>query len=204
VTTIAPTGSIGIIAGASSGIEPYFALVYVRRSDAGSWIEVNRFLRRWLEENGMLTEEVLVEIAGRGGGIRWAPWAPADLKARLPTALEIGWEWHVRMQAAFQRWTDNAVSKTVNMPHTATPGDVRGAIILAWRLGCKGLTVYRDRSSEGQVVESTAEGVREAIRSPPPLVRHKDKHLYSWLRVGGRHVVVVHEEYGGGCPTCDL
>ncbi|MEB2836808.1 MAG: adenosylcobalamin-dependent ribonucleoside-diphosphate reductase [Desulfurococcales archaeon] len=204
VTTIAPTGSISIIAGASASIEPYFALVYLRRSDVGSWIEVNRFLRRWLEDNGMLSEEVLLEIAEKGGGIRWAPWAPEELKRRLPTALEIGWEWHVRMQAAFQRWTDNAVSKTVNLPARATVADVRETIILAWRLGCKGVTVYRDRSREGQVVSSHVEEIREALRSPPPPARAKDKRIYTWLRIGDKQLMMVHEDYSGGCPTCDL
>jgi len=202
VTTIAPTGSISIIAGASASIEPYFALVYLRRSDIGSWLEVNKFLARWLRDNGMLTEDVLVEIARRGGGIRWAPWAPRELKESLPTALEIGWEWHVRMQAAFQRWTDNAVSKTVNMPSSATVDDVKNTILLAWRLGCKGITIYRDKSREGQVI-SAGEEIREALKSPPPLRRFKDKHFYTWLRIGKEQVMIVHEEYSGGCPTCD-
>ncbi|MEB3851470.1 MAG: adenosylcobalamin-dependent ribonucleoside-diphosphate reductase [Desulfurococcales archaeon] len=204
VTTIAPTGSISVIAGASSGIEPYFALVYLRRSTAGSWLEVNRRLQRWLGEHGMLSEDTLLEIARRGGGIRWAPWAPRELRDSLPTALEIGWEWHVRMQAAWQRWVDNAVSKTVNMPSTATPRDVLGALRLAWRLGCKGITVYRDKSREGQVLTSSAEEVREALRRPPEPLAGKDKRIYSWLRIGRHHIMLVHEDYSGGCPTCDI
>jgi len=202
VTTIAPTGSISVIAGASSSIEPYFALVYLRRSDVGSWIEVNRFLRRWLQEHGMLTEAVLLEIAERGGGIRWAPWAPRELKEALPTALEINWEWHVRMQAAFQRWTDNAVSKTVNMPSNARVEDVRDTILLAWRLGCKGVTIYRDQSREEQVITTNVE-LRRALKTPPPALKAKDKHIYSWLRIGRGQLIIVHEEYSGGCPTCD-
>ncbi|MET1128580.1 MAG: adenosylcobalamin-dependent ribonucleoside-diphosphate reductase [Thermoproteota archaeon] len=202
VTTIAPTGSISIIAGASSGIEPFFALVYVRRSAMGAWVEVHPMLQRWLEENGLMREDILVDVASRGGGIRWAPWAPPELKRSMPTALEIGWEWHVRMQAAFQRWVDNAVSKTINMPSTATPNDVREAFLLAWRLGCKGITVFRDKSRPEQVLE-VGEKLRAFIRKPPKIRRRKDRHVYSWMRIGKKEVMIVHEDYAGGCPSCD-
>ncbi|MCE4621665.1 MAG: adenosylcobalamin-dependent ribonucleoside-diphosphate reductase, partial [Desulfurococcales archaeon] len=203
VTTIAPTGSISIIAGVSSSIEPFFALVYVRHSDIGSWIEVNGILQKWLLENGLLNEDILVEIAGRGGGIRWAPWAPEYLKRILPTALEIHWEWHVRMQAAFQRWVDNAVSKTVNVPSYVKVDDVKDVFLLAWRLGCKGITVFRDKSREEQVL-SSGEDLRSAIKSPPKPLRGKDKHFYRWLRIGKREIVLVKEDYSGGCPSCDV
>ncbi len=202
VTTIAPTGSISIIADASSSIEPFFALVYLRRSDIGVWIEVNKHLKKWLIDNDMLNIDTLITIARHGGGIRWAEWAPKELKERLPTALEIKWEWHVKMQGVFQRWVDNAVSKTINMPSTATVEDVLGSIRLAWRLGCKGITVYRDKSRKGQVLEGGSE-LEEALRKVPGKVKVRDKHIYSWLRIRDKEVMLVHEEYSGGCPTCD-
>lgn len=202
VTTIAPTGSISIIAGVNSSIEPFFALVYLRHSTIGSWVEVNPHLYKWLKENNMLRREVLEEIASHGGGIRWAPWAPKELKLVLPTALEISWEWHVRMQAAFQRWVDNAVSKTINMPSKASPEDVYKAFILAWGLGCKGITVYRDKSREAQVLE-TGKEIREVLEEPPKTPRHKDKQIYNWVRIGKKEVMIVHEDYAGGCPTCN-
>ncbi|MET1101300.1 MAG: adenosylcobalamin-dependent ribonucleoside-diphosphate reductase [Pyrodictiaceae archaeon] len=203
VTTIAPTGSISIIAGVSSSIEPFFALVYIRHSAIGSWIEVHPKLRKWLQENNMLREEVLSEIASKGGGIRWAPWAPESLKRILPTALEIGWEWHVRMQAAFQRWVDNAVSKTINMPYSVKVSDVLEAFKLAWRLGCKGITVYRDKSRPTQVLEVSGE-LSKLLEKPPEPRRHKDKQVYNWIRIGKKELMVVREDYSGGCPTCDI
>lgn len=203
VTAIAPTGSISIIAGVNSSIEPFFALVYVRQTELGAWLEVNKHLQEWLKEHDLLKPEVLEEIALHGGGIRWAPWAPRDLKLRLPTALEIGWEWHVRMQAAFQRWVDNAVSKTVNMPSDTTPSEVAKVFQLAWRLRCKGVTVFRDKSREHQVlsVEST---IKAILEKPPELPKSKDKSHYSWLRIRKGEVIAVHEEYSGGCPSCDV
>lgn len=203
VTAIAPTGSISIIAGVNSSIEPFFALVYVRRTSLGAWIEVNKHLQEWLRDNGLLKPEILEQIALSGGGIRRAPWAPKELKERLPTALEINWEWHVRMQAVFQRWVDNAVSKTINMPSTAEPSDVAKAFSLAWKLGCKGITVFRDKSREHQVlsVEST---IKAVLERPPVIPKSKDKSHYSWLRIRKGEVVAVHEEYSGGCPSCDV
>ncbi len=203
VTTIAPTGSISIIAGTSSSIEPFFALVYIRHSEIGNWIEVNQRLYRWLEKNGLLNEEILAEIASKGGGIRWAKWAPEELKRSLPTALEIGWEWHVKMQAVFQRWVDNAVSKTINMPNSATRKDVLGAMILAWRLGCKGITVFRDKSRADQVLEA-GEEIKKVLEKVPKIKVHKDKQLYSWLRIGKKEMMIVRDNYAGGCPTCDI
>ncbi len=203
VTTIAPTGSISIIAGTSSSIEPYFALVYIRHSEIGNWIEVNPKLYRWLKENEMLKDEILAEIAGHGGGIRWADWAPENLKRALPTALEIGWEWHVRMQAAFQRWVDNAVSKTINMPNSVTKNDVLEAMLLAWKLGCKGITVFRDKSREEQVLEA-GEEIKKVLERMPKIKVHKDKQIYGWLRIGKKEMMVVRDNYAGGCPTCDI
>ncbi|MCE4625989.1 MAG: adenosylcobalamin-dependent ribonucleoside-diphosphate reductase [Desulfurococcales archaeon] len=203
VTTIAPTGSISIIAGVSSSIEPFFALVYLRRSTIGTWIEVNPHLRQWLEENGMLNRETLLEIARHGGGIRWAPWAPNDLKKGLPTALEINWKYHVLIQAAFQRWTDNAVSKTINMPSNTTPQEIRQAIITAWKLGCKGVTIYRDKSRKEQVLQG-GEELERALKTIPRPTRIRDKHIYTWLRISDQDIMLVHEEYSGGCPTCDI
>ena len=202
VTTIAPTGSISIIAGVSSGIEPFFALVYIRRTGIGAWVEVNRYLLKWLRENDMLSRDILVEIASRGGGIRWAPWAPPDLKKKLPVALEIEWKWHVRMQAVFQRWVDNAVSKTVNLPSTASIGDVKNIFIEAWRLGCKGITVFRDKSREEQVIEA-GEEVEKVLREPPKMPATRDKHFYRWFRIGKKELIAVHDSYSGGCPGCD-
>ncbi len=151
-TTIAPTGTISIIAGASSGIEPFFSLAFTRHVlDRKELVEVNPVLEARAKELGVYTPELMEEIASRGtlAGIAGIP---DEFRRAFVTAHEIEPEWHVRMQAAFQRYTDNAVSKTVNFPHDATREDVEEVFRLAYELGCKGVTVYRDGSREEQVL----------------------------------------------------
>jgi ribonucleoside-diphosphate reductase alpha chain len=152
--SIAPTGTIGIIADTSSGIEPLFALAYRRQRvlDGEVLPEFNPIVRQVLERSGIATDEVL-DAVGRRGGLAGVPAVPEDLRRLLVTALEIPPEHHVRMQAAFQRHVDNAVSKTVNLAHDATPADIAAVYRLAFHLGCKGITVYRYGSKETQVLE---------------------------------------------------
>ncbi len=202
-TTIAPTGSISIIAGTSSGIEPFFALVYIRESSIGRFIEINNYLREWLVRNNMLSLENLVEIAKHGGTLSKIKWVPEEVKNLLRTALEINYEYHVKIQAAFQRWTDNAVSKTINMPYTASVNDVRGAYLLAWRLGCKGITVFRDKSRKEQVLKVDKD-LKEVLEMPPSMPRPRGKITPYTLRIGKDEIRAVVEEYAGGCPSCDL
>ncbi len=148
VTTVAPTGTISIIAGTSSGIEPLFALSFVRRVLDGSELrEVNRAFLETAKREGFYSEGLLREIDA-GGGVSRLPGMPGKFKDVFKTALEISPERHVMMQAEFQKYTDNAVSKTINLPEEATPGDVKKIYSLAYRLGCKGITVYRYGSKE--------------------------------------------------------
>jgi ribonucleoside-diphosphate reductase alpha chain len=153
VTTVAPTGTISLIAGCSSGIEPLFALSYVRRALDGEALlpVVHPELERVARERGFWSEELAAEVA-RSGGIAHASGVPADMRDVFRTAHDIAPEWHVRMQAAFQRHVENAVSKTINLPRDAKPEDVKKAYLLADELGCKGITVYRDGSREAQVL----------------------------------------------------
>ncbi|MBM4041103.1 MAG: adenosylcobalamin-dependent ribonucleoside-diphosphate reductase [Planctomycetes bacterium] len=151
-TTVAPTGTISIIAGCSSGIEPLFALSYVRHVlDGATLIEENALFRAAAERRGFYSDDLIREIARRGS-CRGLKGVPRDVQRLFPAAFDIAPEWHVRLQAAFQRHTDSAVSKTCNLPQTAAPADVRHIYELAWKLRCKGITVYRYGSLPAQVL----------------------------------------------------
>jgi len=151
-TTIAPTGTLSIIADCSSGIEPLFALSFVRNvMDNDTLLEVNPCFEAVARERGFYSEELMERIA-ESGSIQDMASIPEDVRAVFVTSHDISPEWHVRMQAAFQKHTDNAVSKTVNLPHNATVEDVRQVYDLAHESGCKGVTIYRDGSKQGQVL----------------------------------------------------
>jgi ribonucleoside-diphosphate reductase alpha chain len=154
VTTIAPTGTLALIAGCSSGIEPLFALAYVRRALDDSELRAEHpLVAEALRAAGADAALAAVRAAGRARGV---PGVPAAVARLFATAYDVAPEAHVRMQAAFQRHTDNGVSKTINLPRSAAVDDVARAYALAYELGCKGITVYRDGSRERQVLTSGA------------------------------------------------
>jgi ribonucleoside-diphosphate reductase alpha chain len=154
VTTVAPTGTIGLIAGVSSGIEPVFALRYWRTMAEGTVLfETHREFARRAEALGADLEALFAGCA-REGSIRSCEQLPEAMRRVFVVARDISPEWHVRMQAAFQKHSDNGVSKTVNLPRQATVEDVRAAYLLAWRLKCKGITVYREGSRGEDVLRS--------------------------------------------------
>ncbi|OIP36052.1 MAG: ribonucleoside-diphosphate reductase, adenosylcobalamin-dependent [Deltaproteobacteria bacterium CG2_30_66_27] len=151
-TTIAPTGTISIIAGVSSGIEPIFALSYIRNvMDNDHLVEVHPLFDAEMRRRGLYSVERMTELS-KVGTLRHLEGIPEDVARVYVTAHDISPEAHLRMQAAFQKYTENAVSKTVNFPTDATRDDIRKVFVLAYRLGCKGVTVYRDKSRDEQVL----------------------------------------------------
>jgi len=157
LTTIAPTGTISMVSDCSSGIEPIYALSYVKNvvDDAGLSY-VNPCFAKYLEdevEDEQQRQEILEEVA-KTGSCQHVDGVPEKLKQVFVTAHDIAWDEHVQMQAAFQKYTDNAVSKTINFPNSATIEEISQAYMLAWKLGCKGVTIYRDGSKSVQILQS--------------------------------------------------
>lgn len=163
-TTIAPTGTLSIIAGCSSGIEPLFAVSFVRNVLEGTKMyEVNPYFEKIAKERGFWSKEIIEEIAEKGT-LKDISGISDDVKKTFITAHDISPLDHVRMQAAFQKHVDNAVSKTVNFSHNACPKDVEDVYFLAYGLGCKGLTVYRDGSRDEQVLSTGQTAKKEAVK----------------------------------------
>ncbi|MEW5784630.1 MAG: LAGLIDADG family homing endonuclease [Bacillota bacterium] len=164
-TTIAPTGTISILGGASSGIEPYFSIAYVRKNILGGvdLAEVNQLFLETARSEGFFSEELIQGLAQTGCIPADAP-VPGKIRELFKTAMEIDVTWHVRHQAAFQKYTDNAVSKTINLKKEATPEEVKFAYLTAWKLGCKGITIYRDASREKQVLNTGTASEKDNLK----------------------------------------
>ena len=180
LTTIAPTGTISIIAGCSSGIEPLFAIAFVRNVMEGSkLLEVNSLFEKIAREKEFYSSNLMMGIA-KTGSVQKNKSIPKHIRRLFTTALDIAPEWHVKMQAAFQKYTDNAVSKTVNFPADASMEDVEKVFKLAYKLKCKGVTVYRYGSKKEQVLYLGSSISREG---------------------GTFEHISADSEYSGGCPA---
>jgi ribonucleoside-diphosphate reductase alpha chain len=187
VTTIAPTGTISMIAGCSSGVEPIFALAFehrVKQNDGERVLTfVNETFEKLARDGGFFSDALMAEIARRGT-LHDIPGVPAEAERVFRTAHDIGFEWHVRHQAAFQKSTDNGVSKTINLPNDATEAEVAHAYQLAWQLGCLGITVFRDGCKGEQVLnigvgakKDKAEAAAPAAPSGPIVIKPRPHSL---------------------------
>ncbi|MBI4148056.1 adenosylcobalamin-dependent ribonucleoside-diphosphate reductase [Candidatus Woesearchaeota archaeon] len=175
ITTIAPTGTISIIAGVNSGIEPLFAIAYVREVlDGQRLLEVSPLFEEMAKQRGFYSKALMLKVA-REGSVRDIKEIPKDIRRLFATSFDIAPEWHVKLQAAFQKYTDNAVSKTVNLPAKATVEDVKKAFLLAYKLKCKGITVFRTGSKPQQVLY---------------FAKPED-------------ILIAEQEYSGGCTTTE-
>ncbi len=220
ITTIAPTGTLSIIAGCSSGVEPVFGYVFIRNiMDGTQMIEVNPILKEELTRRGLYSDELMKRIA-KEGTIAHMEELPEDLRRVFVSAHDISPEYHIRMQAAFQKGTDNAVSKTVNFANSATREEVAEVYSLAFHLGCKGVTIYRDGSRSEQVLNigkvkkdgepEPAEKERIVPRPRPDTVVGVTERVK--IGCGNLYITVNYDENGicevftntgkaGGCPS---
>jgi len=175
ITTVAPTGTISLIADCSSGIEPVYSVAYFRRSfDSERLLFVHPLFEAYAREHGFYSDSLLSRVA-TNGSLEQIDEIPEAARRLFVTTHEIAPEWHVQTQAAFQKHIDAAVSKTINFPHTATVEDVKQAYLSAYELGCKGLTIYRDGSREKQVLSTQPSSLRE----PTPLADASQAEMQS-------------------------
>jgi ribonucleoside-diphosphate reductase alpha chain len=216
-TTIAPTGTLSIIAKCSSGIEPLFALSYIRNIlDNTEMIEVNPYFEEAARKEGFYSEKLMKELASKGSlhGIDGIP--PAIAKVFV-TAHDISPEWHIKMQAAFQKSTNNAVSKTINFPQNATKDNISQAYLMAYSEGCKGITIYRDKSKDKQVLNVSGKHKDEAITREPRKRARVTNGVTERVATGcgNIYVTINSDEHGicevfsslgkaGGCASAQL
>ena len=205
ITTIAPTGTISMLADTSSGIEPVFSLGFQKNTVEGKTLySVNPVLVEELKNKGIYSEELMEKIVKNGGTLGGVEEVPEEIKKVFVTALEIEPEWHIKVQAAFQEFTDNAVSKTINLPETATVEDVRKAYRLAYALGTKGITIYRTGSRSFEPLQKVKDKKDEAKddldykprKKPTPIVAQGIR-IKKKCDVGSIYSSIFYEENDG-------
>ena len=168
-TTVAPTGTLAMIADCSNGMEPAFALVFEKRVTVGRFFYTNKIVEEVLKENNLYSDEILAKIADNYGSLRGIAEIPQWMQDTFVTAMDIHWSDHLMAQGVWQQWIGNAISKTINMPYDVTVDDVKSAYLLAHELGLKGMTVYRDGSRHKQVLHMTSENATKTFDVVPSL-----------------------------------
>lgn len=181
-TTIAPTGTLSIIGGCSSGVEPLFALSFARHvMDGEKLVETNPYFEQALKDSGSHSSQLMEQVAQKGS-IQGFDHLPEAVRRTFVTAMDIKPEWHLKMQAAFQRYTDNAVSKTVNLPNTATKEDIFNIYWMAYEQGCKGVTVYRDGCKISQVLCTGDSTPGDETSESKPQVQDRPDVVYGFTQ----------------------
>ena len=185
VTTCPPTGSVSMIADTSSGIEPIFALVYKKSVTVGEFYYVDPVFEAELKKRGLYSDELLAKISNNYGSVQGLEEIPEDMQRVFVTAMDVHWLDHILAQASIQLWLTDSASKTINMPNDATVEDVKAAYLLAYKLGCKGVTVYRDGSLSVQVYSVEGEKKKRVPAKPSEYAKSILKEIVekeSWLR----------------------
>jgi ribonucleoside-diphosphate reductase alpha chain len=167
-STIAPTGTLSMIADTSNGVEPVFALVYEKRVTVGRFFYADKVFENMLKENGLYSDEILTKIANNYGSVRGLSEIPEWMQRIFVTAIDIHWTDHVMAQAIWQKWISNAIAKTINMPGDVTAEDVKCAYLLSHELGLKGVTVFRDGSRHEQVLHITGQNTGQRAFAVKP------------------------------------
>jgi ribonucleoside-diphosphate reductase alpha chain len=185
-STIAPTGTLSMIADTANGVEPVFALVYEKRVTVGRFFYTDKVFENVLKENGLYTDDILTKIANNYGSVRGLPEIPEWMQRIFVTAIDIHWTDHVMAQGIWQKWISNAIAKTINMPGDVTAEDVKCAYLLSHELGLKGVTVYRDGSRHEQVLHITGKNTGEKAFSVKPSRYVAD---YVQNNIGERYVL---------------
>ncbi len=166
-TTVAPTGTLSMIADCSNGMEPTFALVFEKRVTVGRFFYTNKIFEQVLKENGLYSEELLAKVADNYGSVRGIPEIPEWIQKIFVTAMDIHWADHLMAQTVWQDWIGNAIAKTINMPYDVSAEDVKASYLLAHEMGLKGITVYRDGSRHKQVLHMTSEKAEKTFDVRP-------------------------------------
>ncbi|MFA5099190.1 MAG: adenosylcobalamin-dependent ribonucleoside-diphosphate reductase, partial [Candidatus Paceibacterota bacterium] len=214
-TTIAPTGSLSMLAGTSSGIEPVYSLVFEKSIAIGNFFYIDPVFNEAMQTEGLMDEALIKEVAEAGGTIHNVPYIPQKMKKIFVVAHDIAPEQHVKVLASFQRWVDASISKTNNFPSDATVEDVRKAYFLAYELGCKGVTVYRDKSLQTQVlIGGSRKGAGEKPKDGVKLTVVKDekaKGLAVYHEAGAANAFTAPAEDNPEktgevkmCPNCNI
>ena len=198
-TTVAPTGTIAMIADCSNGMEPSFALVFEKRVTVGRFFYTNKILEAALKENGLYTEELLAKIADNYGSVKGIDEIPQWMQDVFVTAMDIHWADHLMAQSVWQDWIGNAIAKTINMPYDVTVDDVKSSYLLAHELGLKGMTVYRDGSRHKQVLHMTSENAQKTFEVTPSeymlsYIHENVTNQYIKTQVGASLAIKIHDE----------